>query len=58
MRFREFSDLSDHAGQVPSAGTRAVRRYVSIGREPVPPHDVEPVGVMTIFDGVFLRKRR
>lgn len=41
MRFREFSDLSDHAGQIPSVGTRPVRRYVSIGCEPVPPHEVE-----------------
>ena len=41
VRFRELSDFSDCAGQVPSAVTRAVRRYGSIGCEPVPPHDVE-----------------
>ena len=41
MRFREFSDFIDHAGQIPSVGTPAVRRYVSIGCEPVPRHDVE-----------------
>jgi len=42
MRFREFSEFCDQAGRVPSVGTRAVRRYVSIGCEPVPAHDVEP----------------
>ena len=42
LRFREFSDLSDRAGQVRSVGTRAVRRHASIGHEPVPPHEVEP----------------
>ena len=41
MRCREFSESCDRVGQVPSVGTRAVRRYVSIGCELVPPHDVE-----------------
>jgi hypothetical protein len=41
MRFREFSDSSDHAGRIPNLGTRAGPQYVSIGCEPVPPHEVE-----------------
>jgi hypothetical protein len=40
MRFREFSGPFDQAGQLPSVAICAVRRWVSIGCEPAPPHDV------------------
>ena len=49
MRFREFSDPFDQAGQLPSVATCAVRRWVSIGCEPAPPHDVEPQSGRTTY---------